>query len=72
MKEPIPPTDNAPAPAAPPRADDPPIDPETGEPPRSDAGQGARVAPEHPKGRTAPLPPGHPSRGTIDEGGVHP
>lgn len=48
-----------------------PTDPETGEPPRGDAGQGARVAPEHPKGETSPLPRGHPSRGTIDEAGKH-
>ena len=41
------------------------------EPARSDAGQGDDVAAEHPKGGTAPLPPGHPSRGTIDEGGDH-
>ena len=39
------------------------------EPARSDAGQGPDVAAEHPKGAVAPLPPGHPSRGTIDEGG---
>ena len=41
------------------------------EPERSDAGQSPEVAAEHPKGATAPLPPGHPSRGTIDEGGEH-
>ena len=41
------------------------------EPARSDAGQSADVAAEHPKGKNAPLPPGHPSRGTIDEGGEH-
>ncbi|HEU4566136.1 MAG TPA: hypothetical protein VFS05_15855 [Gemmatimonadaceae bacterium] len=48
-----------------------PTDPETGQPPRGDAGQGARVSPEHPKGDTAPLPRDHPSRGTIDEAGAH-
>ena len=41
------------------------------EPVRSDAGQSPDVAAEHPKGADAPLPPGHPSRGTIDEGGEH-
>ncbi len=48
-----------------------PIDPETGNAPRGDEDQGAGVAAEHPKGRVAELPPGHPSRGTIDEGGDH-
>ena len=43
----------------------------TAEPARSDAGQDADVAPEHPVGENAPLPPGHPSHGTIDEGGEH-
>ena len=38
---------------------------------RSDSGQDAGVAPEHPKGAVAPLPPGHPSHGTIDEAGEH-
>jgi hypothetical protein len=45
--------------------------PARGERARSDAGQGDGVAAEHPKGAVAPLPPGHPSRGTIDEAGEH-
>jgi hypothetical protein len=39
--------------------------------PHSDANRNKGVAPESPKGRRAQLPPDHPSRGTIDEGGVH-
>ena len=39
--------------------------------PSSDAGQSPAVAAEHPKGAQAPLPPDHPSRGTIDESGAH-
>jgi hypothetical protein len=54
-----------------PRRTAPSIDPETGSAPRGDEDQDAGVAAEHPKGRVAPLPPGHPSRGTIDEGGDH-
>ena len=40
-------------------------------PETSDAALDPAVAAEHPKGATAPLPPGHPSHGTIDEGGEH-
>jgi hypothetical protein len=50
---------------------EPPRDRPPGGEPSSDAGQSAAVAAEHPKGRTAPLPPEHPSHGTIDEGGDH-
>ncbi len=45
--------------------------PAAAEPALRDGEQEAGVAAEHPKGAVAPLPPGHPSHGTIDEAGEH-
>jgi hypothetical protein len=40
--------------------------------PHDDRLADTRLAPEHPKGQTDPLPPENPSHGTIDESGEHP
>ena len=62
------PLDNAPDPST----DDPGVVPDVADAshPRGDGGQSPRIAAEHPKGRPAPLPADHPSRGMIDEAGV--